>query len=79
MIALGKMFYTDRGDELGSGGDPIHLSFTAHYLFQTRGRFQVGGGLRIIVPVSSSLETDLPVSVPPVFLLSILLGSASLP
>jgi hypothetical protein len=79
MIALGKMFYDDRGNELGSGGSPVHLSLTAHYYFQTRGRFQVGAGLRVIIPITSSLENDPPASMPTLFLLSIPFGAASLP
>lgn len=79
MVALGKMYYADDGSELGSGGDPLHLSLTAHYLFQTSGRFQLGAGLRVIIPVTPSFDTDLPVSMPPVILFTIPFGGASLP
>jgi len=79
MGALGKMYYADDGSELGSGGDPLHLSLTAHYLFQTSGRFQLGAGLRVIIPVTPSFDTDLPVSMPPVILFTIPFGGASLP
>jgi len=78
-VFLGKMYYAGEGNELGSGADPLHLTFTAHYRFQTSGRFHVGAGLRAIVPLISSLQTDLPASTPAVLLFSVTLGGAVLP
>jgi hypothetical protein len=78
-VFLGKMFYSSEGNALGSGADPLHLTLTAHYRYQTSGRFFVGAGVRTILPVTSSLQTELPVSTPVVMLFSLILGGALLP
>lgn len=78
-VFLGKTFYDTRGEKLGSGADPLHLTFTAHYRYQTSGRFHVSAGLRAIVPLHKSLQTDLPADTPSLLLFSVILGGAVLP
>jgi hypothetical protein len=51
----------DIGQESAGGGDPfLHLclSPSVEYLFQSRGRTFVGGGLRALIPITRSFVGD---------------------